>query len=384
MPRFPFVPTPPTLLDEEEESSAKASAAGSVSLSQVSLDSIVFLFQLLMALALTNGAYIFLTAASAAYKLRPWDSYTVFGTAAFFVFVATLIPFVHANVIILKQGYGSGFKDRGIQPFVDFVLLFVESGIFYILSFALATIDEDMLQYFSITGVILAIDVLWALLTFSFDRRHKVVLIYALLNRCTVAAGTVEILLDAPHLRWALLGTVLVRTSLDYGLTYNLLFPGAFSAIGQSTRSQGALGAIRGVGLISLLLIGSALFIPALSGTSCQGNCASLQLVLVPVLVVGSLMAAVAWVLCVVRALHAQQWPWFTALLILTPAIPIFAILLDSGLSVASHGWLGAWHDVVVSTLFSLSPLVGLLYGFSSRQQTVGAAEVAEVRSRSR
>ncbi len=196
-------------------------------LAETSLDSITFLFQVLMALALTNGAYIFLTNGGNTYYLRPWSTFTLYGSLTFAVFVVTLIPFAHASVIILKQSYMAGFGGRGLQPIVDFSLLFLEAAIFYTLSHTLAKIDSDFIDFFYVAGAILAVDVLWGIISFFFEPKRKVVLFYAALNSITFGLGALTITYNLQNERAILLALLAGRTIIDFATTYNLLFPDA-------------------------------------------------------------------------------------------------------------------------------------------------------------
>lgn len=232
-----YIPLPP-----EPETREPAS---SHYLAEVSLDSIVFLFQVLVALALTNAAYVFITDGSGGYNLRAWSSYTLYQSLVFVVFVVTLIPFAHANVLILKQSYARGFMGTGLRPFIDFALLFIEAGLFYALSHAVTQVETDFLSFFYIMGAVLVVDVLWAFATFGFDPAHRIVLVYAVLNSIALGVGVALTYVGSPYLRELLLLTLAIRTTLDFVLTYNLLFPDAFRRVPKPARAPAPVGASR-------------------------------------------------------------------------------------------------------------------------------------------
>lgn len=330
---FPIIPSEPS---EQRADSPTVDLAGK------SLESIVFLFQVLMALSLTNGAYIFVTGGNGGYALRPWTSFTLYQSLVFLVFVATLIPFAHANVLIFHQSYGSGFTDKGLQPIVDFFLLFLEAGIFYTLSDALTRIDHDYLSFFYVAGAILIVDVVWALVTYAFDRTRRVVLVYAILNTATLVLGGLLVSQNTVHPRELLLLTLGIRTTLDYSLTYTFLFPNAFKQF-----TAGGTGSIRNLSIAAALFIGCGALLPF------ANLGASLDAFHLPLLYLGIILEAAAWVLSVIRAASTKEWVWLVGILVYTTIIP----LIGEGL-VASEA-----TRIAGTALLMLAPLVTFLYG---------------------
>jgi hypothetical protein len=309
-------------------------------MARASLDSITFLFQVLMALALTNAAYIYVTGGSGTYALRDWTTFTLYQTLAFVAFVATLIPFAHANVLILKQSYMAGFAGKGLQPVVDFFLLFVEAGIFYALSHALTRIEVDPLSFFYVAGAILVVDVIWALLTFGFDRSRTIVLVYALLNSATLVLGGLIIAQQVVYLRELLLLILGVRTILDYALTYSFLFPNAFQRI-----SSGNDRIILGASIASIILTAVGVVLPLLGINQIAG----LER---PLLFAGLVLLAAGWILSLIQTASLQQWSWLVGLLVYTILIPVVA----TGMRTLPG------QEVAGSVLLILAPLATLLY----------------------
>jgi hypothetical protein len=331
-------------------------------LPKVSLDSIVFLFQVLMALAITNGAYVFVTNGSGNYILRPWSSYTLYQTVAFLTFMVTLIPFAHANVIILKQSYGNGFKGAGLKPLIDFFLLFLEAGLFYTWSHALARVDQDPMSFFYIGGAILCVDVFWVLITVGFDQNRRETLVYALLNSVAIVLGAALIWWNAPYFREVVLLILAIRTVLDFSLTYNLLFPDAFRSASQPSQMRGHdAGLIRNLSALAMFLIGISAFLPGNEPLICGQNCGVLEGFLIPLLFIGLLVAAIAWVLGLIRAASVRQWVWLVAIGLFTILAPLTAAGISMSVSPLGNSWL----YILRAFLLLLTPLMLLIYGIA-------------------
>jgi hypothetical protein len=212
---------PQTAEDDERERDQRRAEA--------SLDSIVFLFQLLMAFAITNAAYLFFTDGGNTYTLRGWDTYTPFGIIAFLAFGTLIIPFIHADVLVLKESYAKGFTDKGLWPLTDFFLLFLHAALFYALSHTFATLSRDPMDFFYLVGGILSLNVFWAMLGVVIEfKQRKVVIKYVIQNTLAVAAGGYILWARPPHMVGLLLAVLVVRNLVDFAITYNFLFPRAF------------------------------------------------------------------------------------------------------------------------------------------------------------
>lgn len=324
-----------------------------------SLESIIVLYQVLMALSLTNGAYIFMTGGTGQYALRPWSSFTLFGTLAFLAFVVTLVLFTHTNILILRQSYTSGFDGMGLQPIIDFALLFIVAGVFYMLSHTLTRIDQDFLSYFYVLGALFAIDIFWALVTFAFDRSRRMVLVYALLNSAAPALGALFIAYHVVYLRELLLATLVARTLVDYVLTYDYLFPGAFTGLRPLSVRNAALI----VATIAIIAIGFADILP-------YTNPSQAVIAWRPVaLIIGCVFTAAAWLMASTDLAGVQQWIWFGLVFVYTPAL-----LLLGGLSYS----LASPLSIASPALLLLAPLMVIVSGIVGAARSISKREDLE------
>jgi hypothetical protein len=205
--------------------------------SRESLDTVIFVFQILMALALTNGAFLFFTRGGTSYILRPFSSYSVYDIAVFLLFASALILFIHGDVLVLRGAYRSGFSNKKLMPIIDFVLLFIHSALFYMLSHTLATIDSRPLDFYEVLAIILGINVCWAVISAIFDKERRVALIYASQNTIALIAGIVIFAFQPPGLKVWLAVALGARNLADIILTYDFFFPNAFPA--KTKRSWG-------------------------------------------------------------------------------------------------------------------------------------------------
>lgn len=214
------------LLEDAQGHAQPLASASHITLASV--DTLVDVYKVLVALALTNGAYIFVTNGGSSYVLRPWSSYTVFDIAAFLVFVATLVVFAHINILVVWQSYAEGFTNKRLMPLVDYSLLLLSGGIFYVLSHTLAEIDQQPYNFFYVLGGLLLLDIVWTLLSFVFEHKRAILLFYTGLNGFTVGLAVLCLVARISYLPAVLLGLAIVRLLLDIAVSYNTMFPGAF------------------------------------------------------------------------------------------------------------------------------------------------------------
>lgn len=198
---------------------------------RVSLETLLFLYQVLVALAMTNGMFVFFTGGTGTYELRSWDSYTPLECGLFAIFIATLTLFAHTNSLIIHLHYRAGFGGKGLRPIVDYGPLFVQAGFFYVLShtFAEAQKTTDPLIFFKIMALLFVFDVIWALASVALDPSEWRTLSYGLLNMTVTGIGIALYFEQVSHLAYWLLGLLVARYIVDYILTYNFIFPGAMS-----------------------------------------------------------------------------------------------------------------------------------------------------------
>jgi hypothetical protein len=145
---------------------------------------------------------------------------------AFVVSITLLLQFMHVNVLILRKSYRAGFAGRGIQPLFDFILLFAQSIAFYLLSHTFTQVRSDQSPFFGVIAAILVLDICWLLISFLFEPARKVVLWFVLQNAVTLGLGALLLSLRVAGV-WVL-GMLIARNVLDFALSYNTLFPGAF------------------------------------------------------------------------------------------------------------------------------------------------------------
>ncbi|MEO7000641.1 MAG: hypothetical protein ABI068_02450, partial [Ktedonobacterales bacterium] len=175
---------------------------------RVSLETLLFLYQVLVALAMTNGMFVFFTGGTGTYELRPWDSYTPLECGLFAIFIATLTLFAHTNSLIIHLHYRDGFGGKGLQPIVDYGPLFVQAGFFYVLShtFAEAQKTTDPLIFFKIMALLFVFDVVWALASVALEPTEWRTLSYGLLNMAVTAIGVALYVIQYANLAYWLLG----------------------------------------------------------------------------------------------------------------------------------------------------------------------------------
>ena len=245
---------------EEASSMASSSAhAGPHSHAAVSLETLLFLYQVLVALAISNGMFVFFTDGSGTYVLRPWSSFNLLECGLFLIFIATLTLFAHTNTVLIHKNYMHGFHGAKLRPIVDYWPLFIQAGIFYVLShtFAQAQQRNDPLAFYKIMAVLFAFDILWAFASFCLKpakqrtKSDRNILYYGALNTVATAAGIGLYILSVRYqtpllvnyLQYFLLGILTVRLLIDYSITYDFLFPGAMQR--EMVREPALVGADR-------------------------------------------------------------------------------------------------------------------------------------------
>jgi len=216
---------------------------------RISLETLLFLYQVLVALAMTNGMFVFFTGGTGTYELRSWDSYTPLECGLFAIFIATLTLFAHTNSLIIHLHYRAGFTGKGLRPIVDYGPLFIQAGFFYVLShtFAEAQKTTDPLIFFKIMALLFVFDVVWALASVALDPSEWRTLSYGLLNMTVTAIGVALYIEQFANLAYWLLGLLVGRYIIDYILTYNFIFPGAMSRKKQEAMPTLVGAAIPGV-----------------------------------------------------------------------------------------------------------------------------------------
>jgi hypothetical protein len=209
-----------------------------------SIYSIVFLFQVFMTLALTNGATNFFIA-----KTDKVQTHKTLEWGVFIVFILTVVKFAHSIGVYLMKQYpeqpkAGGYRSRSrIRPFVDFFLPFVQALVLYVVSSTIAATATTSisLDYFKFTALFLAIDIVWCVvigwLTYGEALGPPYFLgRFAGLNVCTLVLAYIARLLDPPvaapnphqtpdTLPYVLIALLLSRAAVDFRWSYNTLYP---------------------------------------------------------------------------------------------------------------------------------------------------------------
>ncbi len=226
----PNVATQEAIQDEEAEKHRKKSE---VEMAQASLETVIFFFQLLMALGLTDGFFIFLSGGSGSYNLRTWSSYSLYEIGVFVVFVTLLIQFMHVDALLLRGTYKDGFIGKKLQPFCDFFLLFIQSGMFYALGHSLTQITSAPWTFFFILNAILIFNIFWGSFIFLFFERKQpekraVLFKFSILNLLTIGTSVALYVSAIPMARELLVIALLIRNAVDFYFSHPVMFPGAF------------------------------------------------------------------------------------------------------------------------------------------------------------
>jgi hypothetical protein len=209
-------------------------------LARASLDILIFLFEILMALAITDGAMLFLFGNPTSVLQ---DTFDPLGIGLFIAFVLSSLRFAHGSLMYMQRKYRSdlhrndaqpGFTQKRLQPLLDFFFLFIQAGTLYLVSHTFAQLIEPYTQFFVLMAIFFAIDVVWCLVIWPLDPQRTELLEFAALNSATIVVGLLFTWLFVSIGRdtWLpaiFLGILLVRGTVDYWRSYQYLFPGAFS-----------------------------------------------------------------------------------------------------------------------------------------------------------
>jgi hypothetical protein len=215
---------------------------------RASVTSIVFLFQVFMTLALTNGAIYFFTANTN--QLEPLAQHPPLQWLLFLVFVFTLVKFAHGITIYLQTQYDveafpkldSRQQFTYVRPLVDFSLPFLQALILYVVS---GTIVADTSaarsgEFFVFIGCFFLVDIAWCLVIGALTRgaalRAPLYLgHFALLNGAALGLGALVTALAAlagaglaplpAPLPFALVAILFLRAVQDFRWSYHYLYP---------------------------------------------------------------------------------------------------------------------------------------------------------------
>lgn len=212
----------------------------------------VFIFQLLIGFALTNGTYLFFSDANGG--LRPWNSYELTQGLAFSLLVAAATIRVFDFTASMQFNYKHHYPFRGGAALflADSFLGITSALLFYVLSLTLAYRRFDLFAYLSVFGAILLLEASSAALNLSFTRYHRLrYLLVVLLNIFTIAAAVGLWFLKIPRIELVLLLVMTTRVLIDYYLIRDIVL--AIRGLRQSQEAAKDLEEVREMKMQSLL-----------------------------------------------------------------------------------------------------------------------------------
>jgi hypothetical protein len=177
------------------------------------------LHAVIVGFALTTGVRTF---------AEPWLSthgtfpHVPSGLFLFIAFLSTLIPFFHGATRHLELVHLSpGMTTRRGLLMFDYIMLFLEGGIFVLLGMAILSPDH----FLEILYGLLIVDSFWAMVTWAFFRDSTYLLKFLALNVFALVG------LELVHLKlipsaWPLVlaAGATVRTIVDYAMNWNFFF----------------------------------------------------------------------------------------------------------------------------------------------------------------
>jgi hypothetical protein len=147
--------------------------------------------------------------------------------AEFVALIFTAVPFLHGMNRHLDQTLTLVRKEKKRWLFlvlvVDFAVFLGESCVLFLMAVSVTS----SIDFFRMLMVLLAIDILWCLITWKITRsvvaRWSPVNIGMVLASCILICGIGSINPEAKS--WVLAGFAVIRTALDYSLAWQFYFP---------------------------------------------------------------------------------------------------------------------------------------------------------------
>jgi hypothetical protein len=182
------------------------------------------LYGVVIALALTTS--IGLTVAPHGIALSPFEL-NAQNLATFGTLFITIVPFYHgASVYMLATYRGNSHSTKKGAALVDFFTLSLEGVVFYAMASSIQNLDSFIIWF----TVLLLIDLVWYGFTYfkAEEPMQSAPRWWALINGATVlalivlSAVSVEGIVEAYAILFAV---AVIRTVLDYGLSYEYYFP---------------------------------------------------------------------------------------------------------------------------------------------------------------
>jgi len=198
------------------------------SVSERSVGHLQTLYSLVIGLALTEAVSTFVLGPE--HKPLSGSTNQTQAWPMFLAFMATLVPFFHGANRYLDQTYifqpldDPPIRPRNFTLLVDFIILFVEAGIFYWMALVLT----HWQQFFWVLIYLLAIDMAWLAFNLIYGTRQKALIGWLCLNAGAVALMWIVMytpLLPEAHRSEALMGITVVRTVFDYIWNWKYFYP---------------------------------------------------------------------------------------------------------------------------------------------------------------
>jgi hypothetical protein len=196
-------------------------------LSQEALKAIIWLFQLVIAASLVNGATNFIIDPKTHELRTKFSSGEIMSIAVFFTL--TLL-FAHGAIMYLNRLYGSGFTGQRWKPFLDFAFLYIQALVLFIACqsvhqlfspFPAPAAFGEWLQVF------LIIDILWCVFVCSIHLSERAATWRFIITNSVIFVIVFFLLRDTNWYGIAL-ATIGVRNIVSYILSYISLFPAAY------------------------------------------------------------------------------------------------------------------------------------------------------------
>ena len=146
--------------------------------------------------------------------------------------LVTLIPFYHGALRHLDEQYaGAGARQARGFVLVDFLVLFLESCVFLALAVSVARPEVFAWLFFAL----LALDVVWVFLTTKFLANGSDLAsqrMWRTINLCAALGLLIPFFtVSSGNLSYVVLAMAIVRTSVDYALTWRFYAPTSTSGL---------------------------------------------------------------------------------------------------------------------------------------------------------
>ena len=193
-----------------------------------SVDSLERIFAFIVALAVTDAIKATFVDKNAGTLILSWPAATLL--PAFLAFLVTIVPFYHGMNRHLDECYIRRTPPAEGALLFDFIVFFIEASLLFAITASLGRTD---LISFVFLGILLTVDTVWALISnwIHYSGEAQGIKKWAAVNAATIAFGVFLVPISAAAdlstewQAWLLLALALVRSVLDYSLTWTFYFP---------------------------------------------------------------------------------------------------------------------------------------------------------------